>query len=141
MASDARDRSFDEEGETDEFWFIFDVEWPVNHPGLREAVSEAKQHGVRTAVSNPCFEIWLILHFQDQSSWLDNGDARRLRRKLDGSGDKGVNATAYMHIAKDAFRRARDLDRRHSLNATDFPQDNPSSGMHQLLKSIGFDET
>jgi|ERR1022692_99631 RloB-like protein len=35
MAAAARSRAIDEEGEIDEFWCVFDVEWPRNHPGLR----------------------------------------------------------------------------------------------------------
>ncbi len=86
--------------------------------------------------SNPCFELWLVLHFQDHSAWLDNDPARRLRRSLDGSGDKGIDAATYMPLVRDAARRAEELDERHRRNGTAFPHDNPSSGMHRLLTTI-----
>ena len=137
MAVAARQRAAGEEGEIDEVWCVFDVEWPRNHPGLNEATDQARQGGVELAISNPCFELWLILHFQDHSSWLDNDDARRLRRQLDGSTHKGLDSQKYMPHIRDAAQRAAVLDERHAQNGTVFPQDNPSSGMHRLLASVG----
>lgn len=36
-AAEARDRFSQEQGEIDEVWCLFDVEWPQNHPKLHEA--------------------------------------------------------------------------------------------------------
>jgi hypothetical protein len=102
-AAAARSKALDEEAEIDEFWCVFDVEWPRN---------------------------------QDQGAWLDNNAARRARRSLDGSSDKGLDAATYMPLAGDAARRAAQLDQRHQRNGTSFPNDNPSCGMHRLLASI-----
>lgn len=136
MATSARSKPLDEEAEIDEFWCVFDVEWPRNHPGLREAIEQTHQNDIQLALSNPCFEVWLILHFQDQGAWLDNDAARRVRRSLDGSADKGLDGAKYMPHTGDAVRRAARLEERHKRNATNFPNDNPSSGMHRLLASV-----
>ncbi len=136
MAIEARRRAADEEGEIDEFWCVFDVEWPRNHPDLKEAAERARQAGIELAISNPCFELWLILHFQDHARWSDNDDARRLRRQLDGSPDKGLDAAKYMPLFGDAAQRAAELDERHRRNGTAFPDDNPSSGMHRLIATV-----
>ncbi|MHB8189962.1 MAG: RloB family protein [Ferrimicrobium sp.] len=136
MAADARRKALDEEGEIDEFWCVFDVEWPRNHLHLRDAIEQARQSGIELAISNPCFELWLVLHFQDHSSWLDNDPARRLRQNLDGSDNKGIDAATYMPLVRDAVTRAKELDERHRQNGTTFPHDNPSSGMHRLLATI-----
>lgn len=137
MAIAARRRAAGEEGEIDEVWCVFDVEWPRNHPDLKMAVEQARQGGVEVAVSNPSFELWLILHFQDQSSWLDNDGARRLRRQLDGCTGKGLDPGKYVPNIQEATRRAVALDERHLRNATSFPHDNPSSGMHRLVAATG----
>lgn len=137
VATDARNRAVEEEAEIDEFWCVFDVEWPTNHPGLIEAVQQARANGIQLAVSNPCFELWLILHFRDHTAWLDNNQARRLRRELDGSTDKGLDASRYMPLTTAATRRAARMDRRHLEDGTGFPQDNTSSGMHRLLVAVG----
>lgn len=136
MAIEARERAMDEDAEIDEFWCVFDVEWPRNHPGLDDAVKQGRSNGINLAVSNPCFELWLILHFQDQAAWLDNNQARRLRRQLDSSSDKGLQSAIYMPLTAEAVRRAAGLDRRHLQDDTPFPHDNPSSGMHHLLTTV-----
>jgi hypothetical protein len=136
MAASARRRAMDEEAEVDEVWCVFDVEWPRNHPGLREAIQEAERNDVRVAISNPCFELWLILHFRAAGSWLDTQGAVRLRHELDGSTDKSLEADLYMPNVPEAARRATLLDKRHRLDGTRFPHDNPSSGMHRLIQAI-----
>lgn len=133
----AHDKSADEEGEVDEFWCVFDVEWPRNHPRLREAVQQARGNGINVAISNPCFELWLILHFERHGSWLDNDGARRLRRQLDGAPDKNVDPSKYMPHVRKAMNNAVALAERHSRDGTGFPQDNPSSGMYLLITSTG----
>lgn len=136
MAAEAHSRATEEEAEIDEFWCVFDVEWPRNHPGLVDAIQQARANSIQLAISNPCFELWLILHFQDHSSWLDNNQARRLRRQLDGSGDKGLDSGKYMPFTADAARRAAGLDARHLRDGTVFPHDNPATGMYRLLAAV-----
>ncbi len=136
LAIEARQRAMDEEGEIDEFWCVFDVEWPANHPHLDEAITHARRNRIKVAISNPCFELWLILHFQSQTAWMDSDSACALRRRLDASVGKGVDGEKYMPLVADAVRRAADLDERHRREGTAFPDDNPSSGMHKLLAAI-----
>ncbi|WP_218577203.1 RloB family protein [Phytohabitans rumicis] len=136
MAVAAKDRADREEGEVDEVWCVFDVEWPTNHSGLVEALELARKHGIEVAVSNPCFELWLVLHFRDHRAWLDNDAARRLRRSCDGQGDKGVDGATYMASRDVATRRAAALERMHLLNGVRFPHDNPSSGMYHLVTAV-----
>ncbi|MGI5245589.1 RloB family protein [Dactylosporangium sp. CA-139066] len=95
-AIEIRERARREEGEIDEVWCLYDVEWPVHHPSLAEARDLAARHGINLAVSNPCFELWLVLHFRDHRRFLDNDEARRVRREHDGSADKGLAGETYM---------------------------------------------
>jgi hypothetical protein len=136
LAADARSRAISEEAEIDEFWCVFDVEWPVNHPNLKEAIDQARYNEIGLAVSNPSFELWLILHFKDQNRWLNNDQADKLRKRLDGSRDKGLDAEKYMTFTSEAARRAAKLDERHSRDGSPFPNNNPSSGMYRLLAAV-----
>jgi hypothetical protein len=122
--------------EVDECWCVFDVEWPLQHPNLDEALRLADEHGIRLAVSNPCFELWLILHFQDQTAFLNTADSERKSRKLDRRAGKRIDADMYMELRGAATRRALQLSRRHKQNSTSFPCDNPSSSMYDLLAAI-----
>lgn len=135
-AVEARSRAVSENDEIDEFWRVFDVEWPVNHPNLAEAIVLAGNNEINLAVSNPCFEAWLILHFKELGSWLDNDQAVKLRRRLDKSEDKGIDPTKYMPHVNTASARAAKLEERHRRDETSFPDDNPSSGMHRLITSV-----
>jgi hypothetical protein len=48
--------------ENDEIWTVFDRD---AHPQFDEAVKLCEQNRVGVARSNPCFELWLILHEAD----------------------------------------------------------------------------
>jgi hypothetical protein len=136
LAVVGRSRAMDADEEIDEFWCVFDVEWPRNHPGLQEAMEDARRNSIEVAVSNPCFELWLILHLQHRSAWLNTDDACKLRARLDGSDGKGLNAAIYMPLMEVAMQRAVALDERHLGNNTAFPHNNPSSSMHRLLAAV-----
>ena len=43
----------------DEVWAVFDRD---EHPGYQEAVKLCKKNNVGVACSDPCFELWLVLH-------------------------------------------------------------------------------
>jgi len=124
------------EDEVDECWCVFDVEWPQNHPNLKQAISLAKEHGIRLAVSNPCFELWLILHFENRTAFINTCDAERRSRKLDGRTGKRIEADRYMPLRGVAAQHAAALASRHERNGTLFPRDNPSSSVHDLLATI-----
>ncbi|MDR1426628.1 MAG: RloB family protein [Bifidobacteriaceae bacterium] len=127
--------------EIDECWCVFDVEWPRHHPGLAEALARARGAGVQVAVSNPCFELWLILHYKECSAFLNTDQAERKSRSLDRREGKRVSAASYMSRIGDAVRRAEALDRRHEGNGTVFPENNPSSGMYLFIRAVGADKT
>ena len=52
----------------DEVWCVFDVD---QHPNFAEAKDQARDNGIRLAVSNPCFELWLLLHFTDHRAYIE----------------------------------------------------------------------
>jgi hypothetical protein len=124
------------DSEIDECWCVFDVEWPRNHPNLDRALRLAESEGVNVAVSNPCFELWLILHFQNQTAFLDNRDAESVSCRLDGRQGKRLDGAKYMPLRGDASARAAELSARHQRDGTVSPNDNPSSTMYRLLAAI-----
>ncbi|WP_204016851.1 RloB family protein, partial [Sphaerimonospora thailandensis] len=88
---------------------------------------------INLAISNPCFELWLILHYRDCGAFVDTDSAESLSRSLDGRAGKTIDPAVYMPLRKKAARRAGRLDMRHDQDGTKFPHDNPSSGMYKLL--------
>lgn len=120
----------------DQRWCVFDVEWPQAHPRLDQARQKAAGNDIRLAISNPCFELWLVLHYRAQTAHLSTDEAVRARRKLDGADDKHLSTDQYMELLDSAVRRAQSLRKRHRDNGTPFPKDNPSSSFDLLIAEL-----
>ncbi len=120
----------------DFYWCIFDVEFPKRHPYLGRAIQMARDNGVRLAISNPCFEIWLILHHRHHAGHLSTDEAIQLRRELDRSDGKHLDGSLYMELAHNAIHRAKGLRKKHEQDGTNFPEDNPSSSVDEFLTHI-----
>lgn len=119
-----------------QYWCVFDVEAPKQHHRLLEAVQMAHDNDIHVAVSNPCFELWLLLHYVDRESWLDNGACRTLRHKQDGSQGKSLDSAVYMQRLTEAMQRSRRLEVLHERAGRELPNNNPSSSVHRLLQAI-----
>ena len=122
--------------EVDECWCVFDVEAPKKHPHLAEAIRLAEQHGIGVAISNPCFELWLILHHEARRAYLTTAEAEKLSRSHDGRAGKRIDARTYVDARHVAVERAIELATLHERNQTPFPENNPSSTMPDLLAAI-----
>lgn len=59
-------RKIEEDGfdEGDVAWCVFDA-GTKNQKELSNAYSQAKNNNIRIAISNPCIELWFLLHFKD----------------------------------------------------------------------------
>ncbi len=119
----------------DEIWCVFDVD---QHPNLSQARDEARQGNIATAVSNPCFELWLVLHAESQTG---NIKCRAVQRRAAGLGlikDKAIPNTAWIVLDANydvAKRRATNLDQMHTGNGSPAGH-NPSSDMWQLVDRV-----
>lgn len=54
-----------------EVWVVFDKD---DNKDFDEAITLAKSEGLNVAWSNECFELWLLLHFQDLKSAIGRND-------------------------------------------------------------------
>lgn len=135
LVESARKSIAEADREVDAYWCVFDVESPQKHPKLKAAVEGAPGE-LRLAISNPCFELWLILHFQDQTAALTTKAAEKLRGKLDGTNGKHLDADKYMARRSQAIRRAQALRKKHAGDGTLFPEDNPSSTFDAFLEHL-----
>ena len=60
----------------DEVWCVLDVEDRSRQDNLNQAISAAQKEGFTLFLSNPCFEVWLIAHFERISrAFLDGKQA------------------------------------------------------------------
>lgn len=63
-----------ENGDRDQVWVVFDKD---DHEGVEQLIRRCEQGGVNVAFSNPCFEVWLLLHFIDYDSCEHHHDTQR----------------------------------------------------------------
>jgi RloB-like protein len=129
-ANDAR-RAKDENLKFDAVWCVFDVDV---HPFLAEAQQQARDNGIMAAVSNPYFELWVLLHFQDQRAHIERHEAQRLCRHYMPRYEKRLPVETLMATYADAVRRSEELDQwQHTRDADG---SNPSTGVHKLTEEI-----
>lgn len=115
----------------DEVWCVLDVD---EHARLGSARSLARESGIALAVSNPCFELWLLLHLAEQGAHIERKRAATLLRKHLPLYDKHVRFEDLSAGYGDAVRRAEALDRRHAETGAEGA--NPSTGMYRLTERI-----
>jgi hypothetical protein len=115
----------------DAVWCVFDVD---EHPNLPDARQQALANEIELAISNPCFELWALLHFQDQGAPLERGHARQLLKKHLPKYDKALPFEQMDAHYGDAVRRAKALDKRH--DDIDESGANPSTSVHRLTECI-----
>lgn len=115
----------------DEAWCVCDVD---DHARLAEARRIAEAENVRLSVSNPCIELWLLLHFADHTAHLTTSQASRFIKKHLPNYDKHVRFEDVADGYPDAVRRAESLDRRHADLGSE--GGNPSTGMYRLTERI-----
>lgn len=124
----------------DEIWCVFDVD---DHPNLNSAIAEARDAGIEIAVSNPCFELWLVLHVEDQTTEVDRHTIQRRAGHLGLIEGKSIPEAAkgtILHGYESAKSRARACEKRHHLGDRR-PGANPSSGVWRLIDSIRRDDS
>ena len=118
----------------DEIWCVFDVD---AHPKMAEAIELAATHNINLAVSNPCFELWLVLHFQDQTAFTGRRAIQGLAKSHLKCG-KALSAQALEALAsryEEALKRAKTLDAKHEGDGSP-PRSNPSSEVWKLVERI-----
>lgn len=118
----------------DEVWVVADRDV---HPGLPDCLQKARANRVHVALSCPCFELWLLIHFDHQAAHLERNEAqRRTRCHLHGF-DKTLTETHFRRLAGgfgEARKRAAEL-----VSASEWdenPLRNPCTTVHRLVDAI-----
>ncbi|MEU6410637.1 RloB family protein [Microbispora sp. NPDC046933] len=118
----------------DEYWCVFDVD---EHHSLPRAIELASLSSINIAVSNPCIELWFVLHFKDQRASLDRYEAQDSAKALLGC-DKVLTTRALEQLIERheiAMSRAQALDRKHDGDGSP-SRSNPSTDVWRLIQRI-----
>jgi hypothetical protein len=124
-------RENDENLRYDQVWCVFDVD---QHPKIPDAKQMARDNGIELAISNPCIELWLWLHFAEQPGMRDRRDLQRMMAQHIRNYDKHVNYSDYASGYESAVQRASRLDA--EAEADNDEGRNPSTGVWLLTESI-----
>lgn len=111
----------------DELWLVVDKDQWEDKMLSRVATECALEVSMHMALSNPCFELWLLLHLEDAASltpeehtlWMENRRKSknadpylkvRLRQKMGTYHESSYDALTLIAHIEDAIERARALD-------------------------------
>ena len=127
-------------------WLVFDADVSERHGNLDEEVRQAKKQGFACAVTNPCFEYWLILHHQDCRTPFASSEKcleylKGVQPDYEKGKEKAVKTYTERARLESAANRAasvmkwhRDMDRKE-----DYPL--PCSTLYELMREIWKDST
>jgi len=95
------------EEDKDQVWAVIDVD---QHENIENAIQNAQSKGIHLAISNPCFEYWILLHFEDTAAYVTNCDeliSKHLKKHLPHY-DKGKTGFSEFVVRADvAAQRAQ----------------------------------
>lgn len=117
----------------DEVWCAFDRD---QHERFQDACQMARDNQLELAVSNPCFELWLLLHFRDSPGARHRHYVQTMlknKKYLPGY-DKHFDFERVADLVDQATERARRLDQGAARMGETFR--NPTTGFYRLVESI-----
>ena len=116
----------------DQVWAVFDVD---EHPQIPDAMQMVRDNGIELAISNPSFELWLLLHFRDSPGMKGRKAIANLLKKHVKDYDKHVDYEGdYQDGYATAVARAKRLDEQAAADGE--PGRNPTTGAYRLTESI-----
>ena len=115
----------------DETWCVFDID---EHPNINDARQLANSSDIQLAISNPCFELWLLLHFRDSPGDRHRHDVQKILREILPRYDKSFEFVDLIHGIQDAIERAVRLNGEAEDEGEPFR--NPTTRMNLLAVSI-----
>lgn len=122
----------------DQRWLLLDTDHIVRGEHLREfttTLQQARQSEINVALSNPCFEFWLWLHWQDAFPATNCRTVEESLREAIGEYNKKNLKPEHWPLERvfAACHRARSLDA--TTPGGDIPS-SPTSRVYQLIESI-----
>ena len=127
----AAKREGDENLAYDAVWCVFDVD---EHPQIADARQMARDNGIELAISNPCFELWLLLHFRESPGMQHRARICELLSGHVPGYDKRVEFASYSAGYPQAVKRAEQMDQK--AQEVGEPGRNPTTGVYRLTEAI-----
>lgn len=135
LAKGRRKKKPDSYEELDQVWAVFDRdEFPCYHDAKQMCAGAP----IPFAYSDPCFELWINLHFDSHDAPCDRHQAQAVTKKLvDGYDPKtGKTGDFFAIIGELENAEERAVSQRQARIAEDNANGNPSTNMYELTRAI-----
>jgi len=120
-------KSRDANERIDEVWCVIDVD---EHAGLEAALTLAAKNRINIAVSNPCFELWILLHVCDHRAYIKAHRAKKTCKSKVPKYDGSIPFLELWPYYPVAVERAKKLD-----NGKTIPN-NPGTRVYILTERL-----
>ncbi|MCZ4238556.1 RloB family protein [Alteromonas macleodii] len=116
-------------------WAVFDED---EHPKIPESFEKARANGVKIAYSNPCIEIWALLHYKKIGSFIHRHAAQRELEKYHPPYAKSKGKLICAKTLFGDYDRAKNtaIGIAKSNSEVGDEKANPYTNVHELLDSI-----
>jgi hypothetical protein len=117
--------------EDDQLWLVMDLDrWELKtlHE-IGQVCSE--QPGWNLAISNPCFEVWLVMHLSDTLDFTETA-CQAWKTKLKGLAPDGYSPRKLLPLLQNAIARAEAVDK----NPEHFMPESGTTKVYRLAKEI-----
>jgi RloB-like protein len=130
-AENQANRERDDNLAYDSVWCVFDID---DHPNVSEAKDMAHDNGIGLAISNPCFELWLLLHFRDNPGMQHRSKIRDKLKEHLPNYDKHIDYISCSTGYQQAVARASRMDQDAECNRELYR--NPSTGVYKVTELV-----
>lgn len=124
--------------EFDHQWIVIDRDEERTNSGghtlenFKQAITTAASKGIKVAYSNPCFEIWYLLHFEYRNTAIDRDDlVEKLEFNYQYAKNKLFAIVLNQNLQIIAIKNSQKLH-----NANQSATDNPNTTVHELVKLL-----
>jgi hypothetical protein len=113
----------------DGVWCLVDKD---EHAKMPEARSLAQRNGIRLILSNPCFELWLLLHFVEKNAYMTSKEAAKLLGAFMVDYEKNPSCNLLIGHYLAARARAKKLCNSEGCRG----DSNPSTHVWELVDAV-----
>jgi RloB-like protein len=121
----------------DQVWCVFDVD---DHPDLGAAKVMARDNEIQLAISNPCFELWLLLHLRGDPGQKSREKIKEMlaAETTTSKTNKTVDFEKLKPGYVEAVKKATQLDEQAARDQEEGR--NPTTSVYLLTEAISIEK-
>ncbi|MCM0589920.1 MAG: RloB family protein [Gloeotrichia echinulata DEX184] len=124
----------------DEAWAVFDGDEHIEKSlaNWDSAIARAKSQKINLAITNPCFELWYLIHFRDHLAQITREQLLNSLEKHIPNYDKSMclYPKTLKPLTEEAIRRANKIAQQIERNELDEHSNPCCSGLPKLVSSL-----